>query len=224
MSLQQTTNVRTPGGPGQRAVERSTRDGRLRLRRREGCSAQHPRFGRTRRPGQPRCNSSAGGPWTVPVELAPSGGLGPDGCPGFKGPVPQPVSMSAPQCRWRCGVSARNGVARHGKHFGERSRFTCRNGVREPRSLAADPEPAPESLPRHGRRGRSPQGWVHGVLPGRVPGWTQGERHRTAIRAPCRSRCCSRAARRPPEPAGCIRSGHYPTIAHCPGRSNVLTC
>ncbi len=97
-----TRNKRGPCRPAARGVTR-----RRKLRAQvDGCGDQHPR---PERPGQPRCNSSSGDAQGSPRSWHHFGQVGPDGCPGFKGPFPQPVSMSGG--KFRCHSTLAQGTA-----------------------------------------------------------------------------------------------------------------
>jgi len=98
------TRVEARAGP---LVERKTTQGDL-ARARDGCGDQHPRPCGT---GQPRCNSSSGDALGSPRSWHHFGRVGPDGCPGFKGPFPQPVSMSGAQFRCDSTLAQGNGGA-----------------------------------------------------------------------------------------------------------------
>ena len=76
------------------------------LRARDGCGDQHPRRSK---PGgaaslQLIFRRRAGSPWS----WHQFGRVGPDGCPGFKGPFPQPVSMSG--AKFRCDSTLAQGT------------------------------------------------------------------------------------------------------------------
>jgi len=93
-------------------------------RTRDGCGDQHPRP-ICKRPGQLRCNSSSGDARWSPWSWHHFGRVGPDGCPGFKGPFPQPVSMSGGKFRCHSRLAQGTGCATRGLARRQATR-TCR--------------------------------------------------------------------------------------------------
>jgi hypothetical protein len=177
--------------------------------------------------GQPRCNSSSGDALGSPRSWHHFGRVGPDGCPGFKGPVPQPVSMSG--SKFRCGgtFAQGTGVQPRRLHAWEaglspsvRRQHRLRSG-REIGTTRSAPAVSPvrtrsENRARHGRRARSPPGRVYGVF--------RGASGPEMTMAPASFLPSPRARSGGAAGAATTVAGLPAVSSGCAPRSNVLTC
>ena len=110
-----------------------------------GCCSQHPRLRRRGSPAATHLSADPASPWSWHLP----GQVGPDGCPGFKGPFPQPVSMSGAKSRWAPPRSVKARPARLAP--GGSNVLACYHVITlEPRR-----EEPPQPLPAPGSRRRA---------------------------------------------------------------------